>query len=147
MSQDIIPVVLTLRHLINKSAAGGEGRWWGGLDLYEGDDGASTQEIDLLYAEAGTINLCEVKRTAGGLTVAQAEKLCALASRLNAQPVFSAPAGEWDPNVVELPEREGALLFDESVLVTKVDPRVDDDPETDPSASDESGDGNRSTDP
>jgi hypothetical protein len=122
MGQDIIPVVLTLRHLINKSAARGEGRWWGGLDLYEGDADKSTQEIDLLYAEAGTINLCEVKRTAGGLTVAQAENLCALASRLNAQPVFSAPAGEWDPNVVELAEKEGALLFDASLLVTKVDP-------------------------
>ena len=146
MSQDIIPVVLTLRHLINKGAAREEGRWWGGLDLYEGDADESTQEIDLLYAEAGTINLCEVKRTAGGLTIAQAEKLCALASRLNAQPVFSAPAGEWDPNVVELAEKEGALLFDASVLVTKVQPPVADDPETDPSASDESGDVDRSTD-
>jgi len=141
MSQDIIPVVLTLRHLIDKSAPRGEGRWWGGLDLYESDADESTQEIDLLYAEAGAINLCEVKRTAGGLTVAQAEKLCTLASRLNAQPVFSAPAGEWDPNVVELAAKEGALLLDASVLVTEVDPPVDHGSETDPFTSEESGGG------
>lgn len=146
MSQDIIPVVLTLRHLTNKGAARGEGRWWGGLDLYEGDADESTQEIDLLYVEAGTIKICEVKRTAGGLTVAQAEKLCTLASRLNAQPVFSAPAGEWEPKVVELAEKEGAVLLDSSVLVTKVDPPAEDDPQPQPAASDGSDEVDRSSD-
>jgi hypothetical protein len=52
MGQDIVPVLLTLRHLLNRHQDA-DGHWWPGLDLYEGEAPRAEQEIDLLYAEAG----------------------------------------------------------------------------------------------
>ena len=71
----------------------------------------------MLYAEGGTVWVCEVKRSAGGLPIKQAEKLYSVASRLKATPVFSAPFGDWEPEIVELGEREGVQLLDGSALV------------------------------
>ena len=117
MGQDILPVLVTLRYFLNRPESRGGGHWWPGLDLYDGCSTDADQEIDLLYAEAGIVWVCEVKRSASGLPIKQAEKLCSVASRLNATPVFSAPLGDWGPEIVELAEREGALLLDGSVLI------------------------------
>jgi hypothetical protein len=80
MGQDILPVVLTLRHLLKRPESRGGGHWWPGLDLYNEGSTDAGHEIDLLYAEAGTVWVCEVKRSASGLPIKQAEKLCSVAS-------------------------------------------------------------------
>lgn len=117
MSQDIVPVLLTLRHFFNRHQNETVGRWWPGLDLFESGSATNDQEIDLLYAEQGTIWVCEVKRNANGMPLEQAEDLCALAGRLRAIPVLSAPAGDWGPEITDLAEKQNAVLLGASDLV------------------------------
>jgi hypothetical protein len=48
MGQDILPVVLTLRHLLKRPESRGGGHWWPGLDLYNEGSTDAGHEIDLL---------------------------------------------------------------------------------------------------
>ena len=111
MSQDIVPVLLTLRYFLNRHADQAVGHWWPGLDLFENESDTNDHEIDLLYAEQGTVWVCEVKRNAAGMPLEQAEELCRLAGRLRAIPVLSAPAGDWADEIRALVEKENALLL------------------------------------
>lgn len=119
MDQDVIPVLLTLRHFLRRPEARGFGQWWPGLDLYGGDPPLRVAEIDLLFTENQEIFVCEVKKNAANLTAQEAREHCELAIRMGARPVLAAAAavGEWRTEVCELFETYDVLALSPSDLI------------------------------
>lgn len=91
MDQDLLPVLLTLRHLYSPEGAAA-GAFWPGLEVM--NDGAM-QDCDILLAQDGQVTVCECKSQAGGLSLAQAEATLLLADRLEARTIFAALDGEF----------------------------------------------------
>jgi hypothetical protein len=100
MDQDLMPVLLTLRFLYSPEGAAA-GAFWPGLDIVDAAKGIA-QDCDILLAQDGRVTVCECKKSAPGLTTAQAEKTLALAEALNADTVFAALEGEFSNEVQEL---------------------------------------------
>ena len=111
MDQDLVPVLLTLRHLLTRSAKPEDALHWPGLDLDYGDPAAKPAEIDLLLASEGHLFAAECKLEAANLAPPEAQKHLALAERLRAQAVFGALRGEWRSDVIELVAETDALLL------------------------------------
>jgi hypothetical protein len=111
MSQDLLPVLLTLRHLLGRPETRPGAHWWPGLDLYESGSDTPDDEIDLLVADGGNLRVCEVKARAPGITVDTVTELIATAKRLGGDPVIAALEGEWRADVVELLDHDDFLLL------------------------------------
>jgi hypothetical protein len=111
MDQDLVPVLLTLRHLMTRPGTGAHVLWWPGLDLYEHGSDQADYEIDLLVAHEGRLDACEVKKDANAMTHDEAVAVADLAERLIARPVLAAPTGSWRDEVVELSGERGIELL------------------------------------
>ena len=119
MDQDLVPVLVTLRHLLTRHGTGPHVLWWPGLDLYEHDYEQADHEIDLLIADRGQLDVCEIKKDANAVTHEEAVRLADLAERLLARPVLAAPTGNWRDEVTELSsERKIRLLGEQTLLGT-----------------------------
>jgi len=119
MDQDLLPVLLTLRHLLGRSSDPEHAMSWPGLDLFEDPDADADAEVDLLLASGGRLHAAECKLDAAWLSKDEAARHLELADRLQAQPVFGALRGEWHPEVLELAE-EGAYLLGPETLLGEV---------------------------
>lgn len=117
MDQDIIPVLLALRHILRRPECGHLAQWWPGLNLYEATSSRVGQEFDLLVADQGTLRVCEVKSASEGFTREIVLDLLKLATRVGAEAVIAAPTGEWRDEVVELLDERQFLLLGAAVLM------------------------------
>jgi hypothetical protein len=117
MDQDVVPVLLTLRYLLQRPDASWYAHWWPGLDLYENESTDADYEIDLLLADRERLLVCEVKKDAGGVTRDAAVRHFELAKRVGGEPVLSAPTGAWRSEVISLFESYDFLLLDGSTLI------------------------------
>ena len=61
MDQDLLPVLLTLRHLYSP-AGGATGAFWPGLDIIPMGERAKKQDCDVLLAQEGNVTVCECKQ-------------------------------------------------------------------------------------
>jgi hypothetical protein len=117
MDQDLVPVLLTLRHLLARYGTGPNVVWWPGLDLYEHDSKQADHEIDLLIADRGELDACEIKKDANAVTREEAIALADLAERLVARPIIAAPNGHWRDEVTELSRERKICLLDKRTLL------------------------------
>ncbi len=114
MDQDLLPVLLTLRHLYSPDGAA-SGAFWPGLELTR-DDGKK-QDCDVLLAQDGKVTVCECKLSAASLSVAQANATIALAEELGANTVFAAVEGDFNRDIVELTQLPTIRLLTRRDLV------------------------------
>jgi hypothetical protein len=117
MDQDVLPVLLTLRHLLTRSAHPAQALWWPGLDLFEDHRSDAIAEIDLLLATDGKLYAVECKLEAAGLTATEAQAHLELADRIGSRATFGALRGEWRSDVAELVAESDALLLGPKTLL------------------------------
>jgi hypothetical protein len=114
MDQDLLPVLLTLRHLCSPEG-GASGAFWPGLEIVRGGD--LKQDCDILLAQDGRVIVCECKRTASTLSIEQARATLALASELDAATVFAALDGQFLQEVKDLAPEPALRLLTRAQLV------------------------------
>jgi hypothetical protein len=88
MSQDILPVLFTLRAFATSRPAADAFAAWPGL-LFKAHDGSGQTEVDLVVSFGRTVFCCEVKETASTLKGKQLNNLGELSGRLQARPAVS----------------------------------------------------------
>lgn len=113
MDQDLLPVLLTLRHLYSPEGAAA-GAFWPGLEVM---NNGVMQDCDILLAQDGQVTICECKSQAGGLSPAQAEATLVLADRLEARTIFAALDGEFSDEVRALADVPRLQLLTRAQLV------------------------------
>jgi hypothetical protein len=116
MDQDLVPVLLTVRHLLQRSQATLDAVYFPGLDLFEPDISNPFAEIDILLADAGRLQIVECKSRAAALTAERAVEHIALAERLGGMPVLAASDGKFPDDVYELQESHELLVLEPAVL-------------------------------
>jgi hypothetical protein len=117
MDQDLTPVLLTLRYLYSPEGAVG-GAFWPGVELT--DEAGNKQDCDILLAQERQATVCECKKSAAGLTLAQAEQTIALAERLDANTVFSGLEDTFSDEIQQLAQTKGVRLVAREQLLPSV---------------------------
>ena len=110
LDQDLLGTFLGLRFLLAQPTQAKTVAWWPGLELFELSSTAATAEIDLLFAADRVLTVCEVKSAASGVDEDAAGRLVELADRIGAKKMIAAPAGEWEPGVVEFCAKNNVAL-------------------------------------
>ena len=116
MDQDLLPVLLTLRHLYSPEGSAA-GAFWPGLEIALTVTPDTPQDCDILFAQDGNVTICECKNWAPSLSVSQAEATLALADRLEARTIFAAMDGEFSDEVRALAEPPHLQLLTRTELV------------------------------
>jgi hypothetical protein len=114
MDQDLMPVLLTLRYLYSPAGAAA-GAFWPGIEII--DETGAKQDCDVLLAQDGEVSVCECKKKASTLTLAQAERTIALAEKLGAKTIFSALEGDFADEINELAQRPDVRLVTREQLL------------------------------
>jgi hypothetical protein len=114
MDQDLLPVLLTLRHLYSPDGAA-SGAFWPGLEIVRTD--GTKLDCDILLAQDGQVTVCECKLSADSLSVAQANATITLAEELGASTVFAAVEGDFNRDIVELTQLPKIRLLTRRDLV------------------------------
>jgi hypothetical protein len=115
MDQDLLPVLLALRHLYSPEG-GAAGASWPGLELVDVAEDTK-QDCDILLAQDGNVTVCECKNSAAGMSIVQAEATLALAERLGARTIFAALDGDFLDEVRALGEEPELRLLTRANLV------------------------------
>jgi hypothetical protein len=108
MDQNLLPVLLTLRHLYSAAVAT-SGAFWPGLEVINAD--GSMQDCDILLAQEGNKIVCECKQNAAGLSLAQAEQTVALADFFDATTYFAALEGDFAAAITTLAQERGRIVL------------------------------------
>jgi hypothetical protein len=116
MDQDLVPVLLTVRHLLQRSQATLDAVYFPGLDLFEPQTRDPFAEVDILLADGGRLQIAECKSRAEAVTAALAAEHIALAARLGGVPVLAASDGEFPADIYELQEKHKLLVLEPAVL-------------------------------
>lgn len=108
MDQNLLPVLLTLRHLYSPAVAA-TGAFWPGLEIINAD--GSTQDCDILLAQEGNKIVCECKQNAAWLSLKQAEQTIDLAGFFDATTYFAALEGEFAEDIQTLARERGRIVL------------------------------------
>jgi len=116
LSQDILPVLLTLRAFAKSRPALGSFAAWPGL-VFAPRDGSRAVEVDLLVSFGASVFCCEVKKTARTLKEVQLLDLLGICERLDARPAIAALNGTFSGKLAAVVNRRGGRVLDGGALL------------------------------